>query len=118
MPHLPVDPRPDRTHPAAPGDEGAPRAGSTSGAQAAADPERGVPADPAASTTPTTDGADEGAPPAYPLDVCPRPDERPEVLERERARRRDRRTGLIALIVVTIACWAVIAAAVGFVTTM
>ncbi|MBF4616805.1 hypothetical protein ITJ44_01765 [Clavibacter sp. VKM Ac-2873] len=38
--------------------------------------------------------------------------------ETERARWRDRRTGLIALVVVTIALWAVIAAAVGFATTM
>ncbi|WP_043672367.1 hypothetical protein [Clavibacter michiganensis] len=38
--------------------------------------------------------------------------------EAERARWRDRRTGLIALVVVTIALWAVIAAAIGFATTM
>ncbi|RIJ51648.1 hypothetical protein DZG00_08060 [Clavibacter lycopersici] len=38
--------------------------------------------------------------------------------EAERARWRDRRTGVIALVVVTIALWAVIAAAVGFATTM
>ncbi|WP_316308606.1 hypothetical protein, partial [Clavibacter michiganensis] len=38
--------------------------------------------------------------------------------ETERARWRDRRTGVIALVVVTIALWAVIAAAVGFATTM
>ena len=38
--------------------------------------------------------------------------------ESERARWRDRRTGLVALVVVTIALWAVIAAAVGFATTM
>ncbi|MBF4624121.1 hypothetical protein [Clavibacter sp. VKM Ac-2872] len=38
--------------------------------------------------------------------------------EAQRARWRDRRTGLIALVVVTIALWAVIAAAVGFATTM
>jgi hypothetical protein len=38
--------------------------------------------------------------------------------EAERARWRDRRTGLVALVVVSIALWAVIAAAVGFATTM
>ncbi|MDA3805754.1 MULTISPECIES: hypothetical protein [Clavibacter] len=46
----------------------------------------------------------------------PSPD--PAPTEAERARWRDRRTGLTALIVVAIALWAVIAAAVGFATTM
>ncbi|OUE24937.1 hypothetical protein [Clavibacter michiganensis] len=48
----------------------------------------------------------------------PDPEAVPVDPESERARWRDRRTGLIALIVVTIALWAVIAAATGFATTM
>jgi hypothetical protein len=70
--------------------------------------------------------------PSLPLD--PRPDRAPQDPtatprgaapeavpvdpDAERARWRDRRTGLIALVVVTVALWAVIAAAVGFATTM
>lgn len=48
----------------------------------------------------------------------PAPESVPVDPETERARWRDRRTGLIALIVVTMALWGVIAAAVGFATTM
>ncbi|MBP2458200.1 hypothetical protein ABID70_000756 [Clavibacter michiganensis] len=46
------------------------------------------------------------------------PESVPADPDTERARWRDRRTGLIALVVVSIALWAVIAAAVGFATTM
>ncbi|OUE18771.1 hypothetical protein BFL34_02806 [Clavibacter michiganensis] len=50
--------------------------------------------------------------------TVPAPESVPVDPEAERARWRDRRTGVIALVVVTIALWAVIAAAVGFATTM
>jgi hypothetical protein len=56
---------------------------------------------------PTEQDAGARAPESVPVDPAD-----------ERARWSDRRTGLIALVVVTIALWAVIAAAVGFATTM
>ncbi|WP_440694051.1 hypothetical protein [Clavibacter nebraskensis] len=92
MPSTPLDPRPDR----APLDP------------TAVPPVEGV------ATTP-----EEGAPDADPTSAAPAgPDAAPVDAEAERARWRDRRTGLIALVVVTIALWAVIAAAIGFATTM
>ncbi|MFS4506382.1 hypothetical protein ACMA46_09110 [Clavibacter sp. Sh2141] len=96
MPSLPLDPRPDR----APADAAAaPAPAPADHVPAAHDDATASPAD-----TPT---AAPRAPEAVPVDP-----------EAERARWRDRRTGLIALVVVTIALWAVIAAAVGFATTM
>ncbi|WP_445443953.1 hypothetical protein [Clavibacter sp. km1a] len=94
MPSLPLDPRPDP----APAD-----------AAAAPAPTDHVPAahDDATASPAGTPTAAPRAPEAVPVDP-----------EAERARWRDRRTGLIALVVVTIALWAVIAAAVGFATTM
>jgi hypothetical protein len=66
---------------------------------------------------------DDAAPAPASADAAPAPSAAdpldPETeTEAERARRRDRRTGVIALVAVTIVLWAVIAAAVGFVTTM
>ncbi|ALD12722.1 hypothetical protein [Clavibacter capsici] len=90
MPSTPLDPRPDR----APLDPTA-----VPSVEAAASTREASAPDAAASGLPTPDAA--------PVDV-----------EAERARWRDRRTGLIALVVVTIALWAVIAAAIGFATTM
>ncbi|CAQ01903.1 hypothetical protein ACR8AL_03570 [Clavibacter sepedonicus] len=64
----------------------------------------------------------EGQPTTADADSAPgavaAPESVPVDPETERARWRDRRTGVIALVVVTIALWAVIAAAVGFATTM
>ena len=89
MPSLPLHPRPDRR----PLDPGA--------------------APPAEGHAETTGPAVEASPA-----TLPDPDGAPVDPESERARWRDRRTGLIALVVVTIALWAVLAAAVGFATTM
>jgi hypothetical protein len=64
---------------------------------------------------------DDAAPAPASADAAPAPSAAgpldPET-ETERARRLDRRTGVIALVVVTIVLWAVIAVAVGLVTTM
>jgi hypothetical protein len=91
MPSLPLDPRPHR-------------------AQLHPTPASTAPADTVEATAGhVADDATAGvtAPESIPVDP-----------ETERARWRDRRTGVIALVVVTIALWAVIAAAVGFATTM
>lgn len=91
MPSLPLDPRPHR-------------------AQLHPTPASTPPADTVEATAGhVADDATAGvtAPESVPVDP-----------ETERARWRDRRTGVIALVVVTIALWAVIAAAVGFATTM
>ncbi|MFT7709821.1 hypothetical protein ACMT9Y_02550 [Clavibacter tessellarius] len=94
MPTLPLEPSPDRARSADPH-------AVASAASGTAQPTG------AGSDRPGSGAADAAAPvpEAAPTEV-------------ERARWRDRRTGLIALIVVTIALWAVIAAAVGFATTM
>ncbi|QOD45085.1 hypothetical protein [Clavibacter zhangzhiyongii] len=96
MPSLPLDPRPDRAR-----SDAAPAP-----APAPADPASAARDDATVSPAVAT-AAGARAPEAVPVDP-----------ETERARWRDRRTGLIALVVVTIALWAVIAAAVGFATTM
>ena len=103
MPTLPLEPSPDRARSADPhAVEPATPGGETPGsASPAAEPIR-----------PEGDAGVPGAADA----PAPSPEAAPT--EAERARWRDRRTGLIALIVVTIALWAVIAAAVGFATTM
>ncbi|MFT2706349.1 hypothetical protein [Clavibacter zhangzhiyongii] len=95
MPSLPLDPRPDR----------APSDAAPAPAPSPVDP--GSAARDDAAVSPVGATADGRAPESVPVDP-----------ETERARWRDRRTGLIALVVVTIALWAVIAAAVGFATTM
>ena len=110
MPTLPLEPSPDRARSAAPhAVEPASRGGGATPDQ----PTRPGPEPDAAG--PDAAGTDAAGP-----DVAGRTGAHPESAptERERARWRDRRTGLIALIVVTIALWAVIAAAVGFATTM
>jgi hypothetical protein len=72
------------------------------------DPAQAPPTEADAEATRAEDAvAGVAAPEAVPVDP-----------ESQRARWRDRRTGVIALVVVTIALWAVIAAAVGFATTM
>jgi hypothetical protein len=96
MPSTPLDPRPDR---------------------APLDPTAVPPVFPPVEGAATTPEA--SAPDADPTSAAPAgPDAAPVDAEAERARWRDRRTGLIALVVVTIALWAVIAAAIGFATTM
>ncbi|OUE18337.1 hypothetical protein BFL36_14385 [Clavibacter michiganensis] len=95
MPTLPLEPSPDRARSADP--HAVPSAASDLSSPPTAPASE-------ASGTGTSDAA-APAPEAAPTEV-------------ERARWRDRRTGLIALIVVTVALWAVIAAAVGFATTM
>lgn len=75
-----------------------------------------APLDPTPAPSAETEGTashGESTPPG-----APAPEAVPVDPESERARWRDRRTGVIALIVVTIALWAVIAAAIGFATTM
>ncbi|PPF57866.1 hypothetical protein C5B94_00810 [Clavibacter michiganensis] len=72
------------------------------------DPRPGrTPADRAAEREPAPRAA-QPAPPAQPAPVDP---------ETERARRRDRRTGVVALIVASVVLWALIAAAVAFAAT-
>ena len=87
MPSLPLDPRPGRT----PADRAAEREPAPRAAQ---------PAPPAQCAQP--------AQPAQPAPVDP---------ETERARRRDRRTGVVALIVASVVLWALIAATVAFAAT-
>lgn len=95
MPSLPLDPRPDRA------------------------PLNPTPASTPASTPPAdTDEATAGHVADDATARVTAPESVPVDPETERARWRDRRTGVIALVVVTIALWAVIAAAVGFATTM
>jgi hypothetical protein len=131
MPSLPVDPRTDRIHPVVPGDEARPTRGSASGypattgsePAAASEPDAAPASASASATVPPTDGTGEDALSTDPRRADPLPasspsDERSAVPEWQRARWRDRRTGLIALVVATVALWAVIAAAVGFATTM
>jgi hypothetical protein len=135
MPSLPVDPRTDRIHPVVPGDGAMPARRSASGAPATIGPEPAAASEPdaapasasasasASATVPPTGGTGEDALLADPRRADPLPaswpsDERSAVPEWQRARWRDRRTGLIALVVATVALWAVIAAAVGFATTM
>ncbi|RIJ57228.1 hypothetical protein [Clavibacter phaseoli] len=72
------------------------------------DPASGRPVEAHAEST-RTDGLTAGSRAPWSVPAGP---------EAERARWRDRRTGLVALVVVSIALWAVIAAAVGFATTM
>ncbi|MBT1635622.1 hypothetical protein [Clavibacter michiganensis] len=98
MPTLPLEPSPDRARSADPHADASAASGT---AHPSAQPTG------AGSDRPGSGAADAAA---------PAPEAAPT--EVERARWRDRRTGLIALIVVTIALWAVIAAAVGFATTM
>jgi hypothetical protein len=95
MPSTPIDPRPDH---------------------APLDPSAVPPVEVEAST-PEATTLDETVAGAAPAGLTG-PDAAPVDTEAERARWRDRRTGLIALVVVTVALWAVIAAAVGFATTM
>jgi len=100
MPTLPLEPSPDRARSADPHAD-------ASAASGTAHP----------SAQPTGAGSDRPGSGSGAADAAaPAPEAAPT--EVERARWRDRRTGLIALIVVTIALWAVIAAAVGFATTM
>ncbi|MBM7410683.1 hypothetical protein JOE38_000506 [Clavibacter michiganensis] len=75
-----------------------------------------APLDPSAAPPTATDAQSTRAEDA--TAGVPAPESVPVDPEAERARWRDRRTGVIALVVVTIALWAVIAAAVGFATTM
>jgi hypothetical protein len=97
MPSLPLDPRPDR----------APADAASAGTSPAPTDHVPAPDDDVTASPARTPTVRPRAPEAVPVDP-----------EAERARWRDRRTGLIALVVVTIALWAVIAAAVGFATTM
>jgi len=114
MPTLPLEPRHDRARPAdphavapaAPGSVATPGSVAPSAEPSAAERRTLVPG-----PVDAAGGSPEPVPTgAAPTEAAP--------TEAERARWRDRRTGLIALIVVTIALWAVIAAAVGFATTM